>query len=45
MLLKSAHPIVFELPDLFFIRRCSLGLYLRIVLRTPGRVLSGRDAW
>lgn len=31
--------------DLFFVRRQSLGLYLRILLRTPARVLSGRDAW
>ena len=31
--------------DLFFVRKCGLGLYLRILLRTPGRVLSGRDAW
>jgi exopolysaccharide production protein ExoY len=31
--------------DLFFVRKCSLGLYLRILLRTPGRVLGGRDAW
>jgi exopolysaccharide production protein ExoY len=31
--------------DLFFVRKRSLGLYLRILLRTPGRVLSGRDAW
>jgi exopolysaccharide production protein ExoY len=31
--------------DLFFLRKCGLGLYLRILLRTPGRVLSGRDAW
>jgi len=31
--------------DLFFVRKRGLGLYLRILLRTPGRVLSGRDAW
>ena len=31
--------------DLFYLRNWSLGLYLRILLRTPGRVLSGRDAW
>ena len=31
--------------DLFFVRKRSMGLYLRILLRTPGRVLSGRDAW
>ena len=31
--------------DLFFVRKCGLGLYLRILLRTPGRVLTGRDAW
>lgn len=31
--------------DLFFVRKCGLGLYLRILLSTPGRVLSGRDAW
>ncbi|MCU1339994.1 MAG: sugar transferase [Bryobacterales bacterium] len=31
--------------DLFFVRKCGLGLYLRILLRTPLRVLSGRDAW
>lgn len=31
--------------DLFLVRKCSLGLYLRILLRTPWRVLSGRDAW
>jgi exopolysaccharide production protein ExoY len=31
--------------DLFFVRKCGIGLYLRILLRTPGRVLSGRDAW
>ncbi len=31
--------------DLFFVRKQSLGLYLRILLRTPARVLSGRDAW
>ena len=31
--------------DLFFLRKCGLGLYLRILLRTPGRVFSGRDAW
>ena len=31
--------------DLFFVRKNSFALYLRILLRTPGRVLSGRDAW
>ena len=31
--------------DLFFLRKCGFGLYLRILLRTPGRVFSGRDAW
>jgi lipopolysaccharide/colanic/teichoic acid biosynthesis glycosyltransferase len=31
--------------DLFFLRKCGLGLYLRILLHTPGRVFSGRDAW
>jgi len=31
--------------DVFFVRRNSFALYLRILLRTPGRVLSGRDAW
>jgi exopolysaccharide production protein ExoY len=31
--------------DLFFVRKSGFGLYLRILLRTPGRVLSGRDAW
>jgi lipopolysaccharide/colanic/teichoic acid biosynthesis glycosyltransferase len=31
--------------DLFFVRKRGLGLYLRILLRTPARVLSGRDAW
>jgi lipopolysaccharide/colanic/teichoic acid biosynthesis glycosyltransferase len=31
--------------DLFLVRKWSIGLYLRILLRTPGRVLSGRDAW
>lgn len=31
--------------DLFFVRRYGIGLYLRILLRTPGRVLGGRDAW
>jgi exopolysaccharide production protein ExoY len=31
--------------DLFFVRKGGLGLYLRILLRTPGRVLSGCDAW
>ncbi len=31
--------------DLFFVRKQSIGLYLRILLRTPARVLSGRDAW
>jgi exopolysaccharide production protein ExoY len=31
--------------DLFYLRKFGLGLYLRIVLRTPGRILSGRDAW
>jgi lipopolysaccharide/colanic/teichoic acid biosynthesis glycosyltransferase len=31
--------------DLFFVRKCGLRMYLRILARTPGRVLSGRDAW
>jgi len=31
--------------DLFFLRKRGLGLYLRILLRTPSRVFSGRDAW
>jgi lipopolysaccharide/colanic/teichoic acid biosynthesis glycosyltransferase len=31
--------------DLFLVRKGGLGLYLRILLRTPGRVFSGRDAW
>jgi exopolysaccharide production protein ExoY len=31
--------------DLFFVRKYGIGLYLRILLRTPGRVLGGRDAW
>jgi len=31
--------------DLFFVRKGGFGLYLRILLRTPARVLSGRDAW
>ena len=31
--------------DLFFVRKRGLGLYLRILLRTPRRVFSGRDAW
>jgi lipopolysaccharide/colanic/teichoic acid biosynthesis glycosyltransferase len=31
--------------DLFFLRKCGLGLYLRILFRTPARVFSGRDAW
>jgi lipopolysaccharide/colanic/teichoic acid biosynthesis glycosyltransferase len=31
--------------DLFLVRKWGLGLYLRILLRTPQRVLSGRDAW
>ena len=31
--------------DLFYLRKFGLGLYLRILFRTPGRVLSGRDAW
>jgi lipopolysaccharide/colanic/teichoic acid biosynthesis glycosyltransferase len=31
--------------DLFFLRKCGPGLYLRILLRTPARVFSGRDAW
>ena len=31
--------------DLFFTRRFSMRLYSEILLRTPGRVLSGRDAF
>jgi hypothetical protein len=31
--------------DLFFVRKSGLGLYLRILLSTPRRVFSGRDAW
>ena len=31
--------------DLFFVRKRGLGLYLRILFRTPMSVLSGRDAW
>jgi exopolysaccharide production protein ExoY len=31
--------------DLFFVRKRGIGLYLRILLSTPQRVLSGRDAW
>jgi len=31
--------------DVFFVRHLSLPLYLRVLLRTPGRVLSGADAW
>jgi len=31
--------------DLFLVRKWSIGLYLRILLRTPRRVFSGRDAW
>jgi lipopolysaccharide/colanic/teichoic acid biosynthesis glycosyltransferase len=31
--------------DLFFVRKATAGLYLRILARTPLRVLSGRDAW
>jgi lipopolysaccharide/colanic/teichoic acid biosynthesis glycosyltransferase len=31
--------------DLFFVRKCGVGLYLRILLRTPASVFSGRDAW
>ena len=31
--------------DLFYLRKCGLGLYLRILLRTPAQILSGRDAW
>jgi lipopolysaccharide/colanic/teichoic acid biosynthesis glycosyltransferase len=31
--------------DLFFVRKYSIALYLRILLRTPRQVLSGRDAW
>ena len=31
--------------DLFLVRKWGLGLYLRILLRTPQRVFSGRDAW
>ena len=31
--------------DVFFVRHLSLPLYLRVLLRTPGRVMSGADAW
>ena len=31
--------------DLFFVRHLSLPLYIRILLKTPRRVLSGADAW
>jgi exopolysaccharide production protein ExoY len=31
--------------DLFFVRKHNMALYLRILLRTPRQVLSGRDAW
>lgn len=31
--------------DLFLIRNFSLSLYTHILLKTPGRVLSGRGAW
>ena len=31
--------------DLFLVRKGSIRLYLRILLATPLRVLSGRDAW
>jgi lipopolysaccharide/colanic/teichoic acid biosynthesis glycosyltransferase len=31
--------------DLLFVRRWSVGLYLRILLATIPRVLSGKDAW
>jgi lipopolysaccharide/colanic/teichoic acid biosynthesis glycosyltransferase len=31
--------------DLFFVRKACAGLYWKIMLQTPARVLSGRDAW
>jgi len=31
--------------DLFLVRHPGIGLYVRILLRTPARVVSGRDAW
>ena len=31
--------------DLFWVRRCGRGLYARVLLATPARVLLGRDAW
>jgi len=31
--------------DLFFVRKASLALWTRILLRTPGRVLGGHNAW
>ena len=31
--------------DLFLVRKWSISLYLRILLLTPARVLSGKDAW
>ena len=31
--------------DLFWVRRSGLGLYARVLLATPARVVLGRDAW
>lgn len=31
--------------DVFLVRNWSLALYSRILFRTPGRVLTGKDAW
>lgn len=31
--------------DLFYVRKYCMRLYLRILLRTPAQVFSGRDAW
>ena len=31
--------------DVFFVRHLSLRLYLQVLLQTPGRVLTGVDAW
>ena len=31
--------------DLFFVRHLSLPLYIRVLLQTPRRVLSGANAW
>lgn len=31
--------------DLFFVRRCSWGLYLRVLARTVGEVVAPRNAW